>query len=554
MAEAGMSTDQDRFSCPVCLELLKDPVTTPCGHNFCKMCINGFWDKEDQKGIYSCPQCRETFTPRPVLRRNNMLAEMVEELKKTELQAASPARCYARPDVECDSCTGRKRKALRTCLVCLASYCKDHLQPHYYSPAFKKHKLVEACAELKEKICSEHDKLLGIYCRTDQSLICYLCTLDRHKGHDTVTTEAKRTEKQNELKKEQMKSQQRIQEKLKKVQELKQTVDIIKRRSQEAAFDSERIFNELISSMEKKRSEVTELIRAQEKAELSPVERLLNQLEQEIADLKRRVTEMEQLSHTHDDIHFLQSFPSLCVSPGCDDSLNFTVNQHLSFDGVRKSLSGLKKHVEQICEKKVKKVCVEAAAIQMILPSELKSRKDFLLYFRYLTLDPNTAHRELILSEKNRVVTWSKTQQQYPDHPERFDSGPQVLCKESVCGCCYWEVERSGVVSISVSYKEISRKVEGYECLFGYNNQSWSLRCSPSSVFFMHNNIETELQGPVTSRIGVYVDHSAGTLSFYSVSDVMRLLHRVHTTFTQLLYAGFWIRSYDSQVSLCDPK
>ncbi|XP_047676324.1 E3 ubiquitin/ISG15 ligase TRIM25-like isoform X4 [Tachysurus fulvidraco] len=542
MAEAGISTEQDRFSCPVCQELLKDPVTTPCGHNFCKVCINEFWDKEAQRSVYSCPQCKET-------------AKVVEEMKETELQTASPTHCYAGPgDVECDSCIGRKRKAVNSCLVCQASYCENHLQPHYQSPAFKKHKLVKTGAEFQKNLCFQHDKLMEIYCRTDQSFICYLCAMDQHKGHDTVSTKTERTKKQNELKKEQMKSQQRIQEKLKKVQELKQTVDIIKRRSQEAAFDSERIFNELISSMEKKRSEVTELIRAQEKAELSPVERLLNQLEQEIADLKRRVTEMEQLSHTHDDIHFLQSFPSLCVSPGCDDSLNFTVNQHLSFDGVRKSLSGLKKHVEQICEKKVKKVCVEAAAIQMILPSELKSRKDFLLYFRYLTLDPNTAHRELILSEKNRVVTWSKTQQQYPDHPERFDSGPQVLCKESVCGCCYWEVERSGVVSISVSYKEISRKVEGYECLFGYNNQSWSLRCSPSSVFFMHNNIETELQGPVTSRIGVYVDHSAGTLSFYSVSDVMRLLHRVHTTFTQLLYAGFWIRSYDSQVSLCDPK
>ncbi|XP_060743855.1 E3 ubiquitin/ISG15 ligase TRIM25-like [Tachysurus vachellii] len=553
MAEAGMSTDQDRFSCPVCLELLKDPVTTPCGHNFCKMCINCRWDKEDQKGIYSCPQCRETFTPRPVLRRNNMLAEVVE-LKKTELQAVSPARCYARPDVECDSCTGRKRKALRTCLVCLASYCEDHLQPHYQSPAFKKHKLVEACAELQEKICSEHDKLLGIYCHTDQSFICYLCTLEEHKGHNTVSTEAERTEKQNELKKEQMKSQQRIQEKQKKVQELKQTVDIIKRCSQEAAFDSERIFNELISYMEKKRLEVMELIRAQEKAEVSRAEQLLNQLEQEIADLNRKVTEMEQLSHTHNDIHFLQSFPSLCVSPGCDDSLSFTVNQHLSFDGVRKTLSDLKKQVEQICEEKVNKVCLEAATIQMILPSELKSREDFLQYFCYLTLDPNTAHRQLILSEKYRVVRRSKTEQQYLDHPGRFDIWTQVLCKESVCGRCYWEVEWSDVVSISVSYKEISRKGKGDECGFGHNSQSWSLGCFSSSVFFWHNNIETELQGPSSSRIGVYVDHSAGTLSFYNVSDTMRLLHRVHTTFTQPLYAGFYLFSFNSPTRLCDPK
>ncbi|KAK3560799.1 hypothetical protein QTP86_019496, partial [Hemibagrus guttatus] len=411
MAEASVSVEfsVDQFICPVCLDPLKHPVTTPCGHSFCKVCINGHWDQKDVRGVYSCPQCRETFTPRPVLCRNNMLAEVVEKLKKTKLQAASPAHCYTGPgDVECDSCTGRKHKAVKSCLVCQASYCEDHLKPHYQSPAFKKHKLVEACAELQEKICSEHDKLMEIYCRTDQSFICYLCTMEKHKGHDTVLTKTERTEKQNGVKEDQMKFQQRIQEKQKKMQELKQTVDIIKRHSQAAVDDNERMFTELISSMEKKRSEVTELIRAQEKADLSRAERLLNQLEQEIADLKRRVTELEQLSHTHDHIHFLQSFPSLCVSPGCDDSPSFTLNQHVSFDGVRKSLSDLKKRVEQICEEEFNKIqpqgkdanihsasenqkftfmsffhlhffCVStAAAVQMILPSEPKSREDFL--------------------------------------------------------------------------------------------------------------------------------------------------------------------------------
>ncbi|XP_060753838.1 tripartite motif-containing protein 16-like [Neoarius graeffei] len=553
MAEVGIS-DQNQFICPVCLDILKDPVTIHCGHNFCKVCINGFWDQEDVKGVYSCPQCRETFTPRPVLRRNNMLVEMMEKLKKTELQAASPAHCYAGPgDVECDFCTGRKRKATNSCLVCQASYCEAHLKPHYQSPAFKKHKLVEACAELQEKICSEHDKLIEIFCRTDQSFICYLCMTDEHKGHDTVSTKAERNEKQNELKEEQMKSQQRIQEKQKEVQELKQTVDTIKKRSQAAVDDSERIFTEMIRSMKKKRSEVTELIRAQEKAELSRAERLLKQLEQEIADLQRRVTELEQLSLTHDHIHFLQSFPSLCVSPGCDDSPSFTVNQHLSFDGVRKSLSDLKKRVEEICEEEFNKIHPQAAAVHMILPSRPKSREDFLLYFCYLTLDPNTVNPELILSEKNRAVTLSKKKQRYSDHPERFDSWSQVLCKESVCGRCYWEVEKRGdVVEISVSYKEISRKGWGNECRFGYNSQSWSLWCSSSSVSFCHNSIETDLQGPASSRIGVYVDHSAGTLSFYSISKTMRLLHRVHTTFTQPLYIGFWMCGSNSSVRFCD--
>ncbi|XP_046729644.1 E3 ubiquitin/ISG15 ligase TRIM25-like [Silurus meridionalis] len=565
MAEASISVDQDQFICPVCLDLLKDPVTVPCGHSFCKVCINGCWDQESQKGIFSCPQCRDTFTPRPVLRRNNMLAEVVEKLKKTELQAASPDHCYAGPgDVECDFCTGRKHKAVKSCLVCVSSYCETHLKSHLERPALKKHTLTEVSAKLHEKICSEHNKLIEIYCRTDQTCICYLCTMDKHKGHDTITVSGGRAEKQRELKEQQMKSQQRIQEKQKKLQELKQAVNTIKLSAQTAVEDSEIIFTELISYMEKKRSEVTEMIRDQEKAELSRNERLLEQLEQEIADLQRRVTELEKLSHTetHDDIHFLQLLASGRRSPPFKrptfDASSITVHQHFSFDRLRNSLSDLKKRLEEFCERKFSKIPPKAAAVHNILPPEPQSREDFLKYFCYLTLDSNTVHYKLILYERNRAVRLNERVQQYSDHPERFDSSwPQVLCKESVSGRCYWEVEWSGVgtVDISVSYKGIRRKGQDKECAFGYNNQSWTLFCS--SHCFYHNNIKNDLGIPAPSRIGVYLDHSAGTLSFYSVSDTMKLLHRVQTTFTQPLYPGFglyWSPSASTTVRLCDPE
>ncbi|XP_036438458.1 tripartite motif-containing protein 16-like [Colossoma macropomum] len=560
MAEASISVDQDQFSCPVCLDLLKDPVTIHCGHSFCMVCINGCWNEEDQRGVYSCPQCRETFTPRPVLRRNNMMAEMLEKVKKTELQAAPPAHCYAGPgDVECDFCTGRKRKAIKSCLVCLVSYCEAHLKPHYQSPTFKKHKLVKASTRLQERICSQHDKLMEIYCRTDQSCICYLCMMHEHKGHDTAAAAAERKKKQNQLKEVQRKSWQRLQQKEKKLQELKQAVVTLKRSAQAAVEDSERIFTELIRSIEKKRSEVTELIRTQEKNQLRQTGELLRNLQQEIDDLKRRNTELEQLSVTEDHIHFLQIFQSLRVSSGCgcEDSSSITVHQHPSLDGVRKSLSDLKERLEEFCKEEFSKVSPHAAAVQTILSSEPKTREDFLQYFCRLTLDPNTVNHQLRLCEQNRVVTYRGGGQSYSDYPERFEHWNQVLCTESVSGRCYWEVEWSreewGLltwVSISVSYKGISRKGRGHKCRFGHNNQSWSLRCSDTLTFW-HNNIQTELSAPSSSRIGVYVDHSAGTLSFYSVSDTMTLLHTVHTTFTQPLCAGFEV-GLMSLAKLCD--
>ncbi|ROJ59350.1 Stonustoxin subunit alpha [Anabarilius grahami] len=192
-----------------------------------------------------------------------------------------------------------------------------------------------------------------------------------------------------------------------------------------------------------------------------------------------------------------------------------------------------------------------------------ETRNDFLQYSHRITLDLNTVNKRLRLSERNTVITDTGTDQSYPDHPDRFDECPQVLCRESVSDRrCYWEIEWSGdYVSISVSYKSISRKGRGDECVFGYNDQSWSLTCSPDSYSFTHNNIQTHLPvKPIITRTvnkknyyrtGVYVDHSAGTLSFYSVSgDTMILIHTVQTTFTQLLYPGITVY-YGSSVKLC---
>uniref|UniRef100_A0A9J8CSC5 B30.2/SPRY domain-containing protein n=1 Tax=Cyprinus carpio carpio TaxID=630221 RepID=A0A9J8CSC5_CYPCA len=175
-------------------------------------------------------------------------------------------------------------------------------------------------------------------------------------------------------------------------------------------------------------------------------------------------------------------------------------------------------------------------------------------YVCFLTLDPNTANTLLILSEENRKVTGVEESQLYPDHPDRFNDVCQVLCRESVCGRCYWEIEWSGHdgVSISVSYKSISRKGRGEECVFGFNDLSWSLFCSPDSFSFRHNNKQSVLPvKSISSRIGVYVDHSAGTLSFYRVSHTVSLIHTVQTTFTQPLYPGFDVHYCGSSVKLC---
>ncbi|KAG7999290.1 E3 ubiquitin/ISG15 ligase TRIM25, partial [Nibea albiflora] len=264
MAQQGNKLGRETFSCPICLDLLKEPVTTSCGHSYCMNCIQNFWDGEDEKRIHSCPQCRQTFILRPVLVKSTMLAALVEELKRTGLQAAPADHCYAGPeDVACDVCTGRKLKALKSCLVCLAClvslfclalYFDKHLQSHFEAYAFVKYKLMEPSKKLQENICPRHDEVMKLFCRTDQQSICYLCSVEEHKGHDTVSAAAERTERQRELEVSRQNIQQRIQDREKDVKELQQEVEAINGSADKAVEDNEKIFTELIRLMEKRRS------------------------------------------------------------------------------------------------------------------------------------------------------------------------------------------------------------------------------------------------------------------------------------------------------------
>ncbi|XP_029609542.1 tripartite motif-containing protein 16-like isoform X2 [Salmo trutta] len=573
MAEQGVLLDQDQFCCSICLDLLKEPVTINCGHSYCSNCIEDCWDKDDPKGVYNCPQCRQTFSPRPALMKNSLLAMVVGNMKKIGLQPTPPAMCFAGPgDVECDFCNGRKQKALKSCLVCLASYCETHLQPHYNIAPLMKHKLIKATTQLQDNICSHHDKLLEIFCRTDQQCICYLCTMDEHKGHDTVSITAEKMEKQKQIGLSQQKVKQRVQEREKELKEVQKAVESLSRSAQAAVEESERIFTEFIDSVERRRTEMKELIIAQEYTAVSQAEGLMERLEQEIAELKMRGVELEKLAHTEDHIHFLEvatlrdhpsviakgtrysgSYQSLASPSVFTDLPTIAVHPLPYFEDVSEAVSNLREKLEGILKREWCRISTRVNLVDVLHPPEPKTRADFLQYSCRLTLDPHTLYRQLFLSELNRKVKLKRKGYSYPSRPDRFTQLCQVLCREGLSGRCYWEVEWSGwKIYAGVSYKDISRSGPVDDCQFGHNDKSWSLECCSNGYFFRHNNVKTEVARPQSSRVGVYLDHQAGTLSFYSVSDKMTLLHRVQTKFTQPLYPGFWLHCFKTTAELCE--
>ncbi|XP_069028664.1 NLR family CARD domain-containing protein 3-like, partial [Embiotoca jacksoni] len=178
-------------------------------------------------------------------------------------------------------------------------------------------------------------------------------------------------------------------------------------------------------------------------------------------------------------------------------------------------------------------------------------------YFCELELDTNSVNRKLKLSDNNRKVTKVEEDQSYPDHPDRFNWCPQLLCRTGLTGRCYWEVKRRGGVDIAVSYRGIRRRGHRDDGWFGRNDQSWSLNYSDGGRYSVwHNNRETFISSSSSSsssnRVAVYVDCPAGTLSFYRISsDTLIHLHTFNTTFTEPLYPGFMFWSDGSSVSLC---
>ncbi|XP_039649646.1 NACHT, LRR and PYD domains-containing protein 12-like [Perca fluviatilis] len=189
---------------------------------------------------------------------------------------------------------------------------------------------------------------------------------------------------------------------------------------------------------------------------------------------------------------------------------------------------------------------VEPAGVRWLTPGLRK-------YPCELTVDTNTAHRNLKLSDNNRKVTNVLDYQPYPDHPERFDHWPQLLCTDGLTGRCYWEVERRGDVHVALSYRGIRRRGQSPDSVFGGNDQSWSLNCSDRGYSVSHNDRQTSISSSVSDRVAVYVDVPAGSLSFYTVSsDSLIHLHTFNTTFTKPLYPGFGFRYHPGDsVSLC---
>ncbi|XP_062850613.1 nuclear factor 7, ovary-like isoform X1 [Trichomycterus rosablanca] len=517
MASSSSFLSEDQLQCSICLDVFKYPVSTPCGHNFCMTCINKYWDTSS---YCQCPVCKKKFPRRPKLQVNTFISGLAAQFNMTvQIISSSTAGKPTKSQVFCEVCSKMKCKALKSCLICVASYCKIHLEPHQIVPLLKKHKLIDPVENLEDYICQKHERPLEMFCRDDQTCVCPFCSNTDHKNHNTVPIEEESAEKKTQLEATQAEVEQMIQDRLKKIKEIKDAVELNKKNTEKEKADSMKIFRALILIIDRNQAEFLKVMQENQRAAERQAEEFIKDLEQEITGLKRRNTELEQISNTEDHLHLLQIYPSLCRPPPTKNWSDVSIQPHLDVETLRRALSQLQKCVDEVMK------MTELKRIQQYAV-------DVILY-------PDTAHPELILSDNGKQVKHGNKRQNLPNNPERFDQCPCVLGKEGFSsGRFYYEVQLErktewdlGVVRESSNRKgKITVSPEGEWSVWLRNKTEYLALDSPRVPLFLK-------QAP--QKVGVFVDYEEGLVSFYDIENESHIYSFTGQTFTEKLYPVF---------------
>ncbi|XP_070838230.1 E3 ubiquitin-protein ligase TRIM21-like isoform X1 [Chaetodon trifascialis] len=512
MAAANCLLSENQFLCSICLDVFIDPVTTPCGHNFCKSCITTYWNVNVQ---WKCPMCKKLFTTKPELHVNTFISEMVAH--SSEQRVSKPG------EVSCDVCTGTKLKALKSCLVCLVSYCETHLEPHLTVSGLKRHQLIDPVENLEGRMCMKHDKPLELFCKTDQTCVCMLCTVLDHKAHDVVPLREEYDGKKAELRKTEAEIQQMIQKRRLKIEEIKQSVRLSKENADREIAEGFQVFTSLMESVERGLDELIKTIEEKQKTTEQLTEVFIDELEQEISELMKKSTEVEQLSRSEDHLQLLQRFPSLQSASTTNDWTEVSVPP-ASYEGtVVRAVAQL----EETLSEEMKK----------LIEAELKRVQQYAVD---VTLDPDTAHPNLILSDDGKQVNPGDVRKTLPDNPERFSLNPCVLGKQSFSsGRFYYEVEVTGKTEwdFGVARESINRKEDiplspedGYWTIWLRKRMKYkALNDRPVCLFLKSK----------PKKVGVFVDYEEGVVSFYDVDAPALIYCFTSCSFTEKLFPYF---------------
>ncbi|KAM6474360.1 E3 ubiquitin/ISG15 ligase TRIM25 isoform 2-T2 [Liasis olivaceus] len=598
---------EDELTCSICLCVFETPVTTPCGHNFCLPCLEMTWT--DLQTNFSCPQCRACFETRPQLKKNTVLCKVVEQFQVSQDgpckgtwdekpgNADSSRATPSTPAVTCDSCL--EAAAAKTCLTCMASFCQEHLRPHLESPAFKGHDLVLPVKKLQQRKCQSHNKLLEFFCQNHSSCICCFCLVS-HKTCTTIPLQEAKEAKELQLKKrltELCALNEKASQSLEQVRaQQKQISNIIHRKLDLLKAE----FLEIIALINEEENDSVKKIMSEEKKVLDKYEYVHTVVGKKKNEIQRERDQIEVTLTEMDDITFLKKAAKLRQLSFKDVFVpRIDLDQSLLCAVYQKAFT-LKENAKQFLaqphEKKTKEGPQWKPKSETPLPQPreftskqrnrpvknlqsskqrgqscnraetrnqtttldaflTKPREELLEFAAKFTLDFNTAHKNVVLSQRNTKMSVSETVQDYKPHPQRFTSCSQVLSFQCFKkGIHYWEaeLESNNFCAIGICYGSIPRN--GPESRLGRNNGSWCIEWINDKISAWHNDKEKCLPNSKAKKIGVLLNYEGGFVIFFGITEKTILLYKFKAEFTEAVYSAFWVFSSGAAISLCQLK
>ncbi|KAJ7424402.1 tripartite motif containing 25 [Willisornis vidua] len=571
--ELSLAGLEEELSCSICLCIFSNPVTVPCGHNFCASCLELTWAGLSEG--FSCPQCRTSFATRPKLHKNTVLCRVVEQLQgrsgakeQEQEEDEEAAGCKAEePPVYCDSC--RDTPAVQTCLTCTASFCAEHLRPHHESPAFRDHQLCPPLRDLQYRKCPTHNRLLEFFCSKHGTCICSLCLLG-HKLCPTTPLEQAKASAQSMLKKKLMELHNQSERAVKAMS----TVKTNQSQSAETASRKKDLirneFLEIRAMIEERENDIMKAIADEEKRVCNKFDYIYGVLGNKKNEIQSLRDQIEMALRESDDVLFLKRAAALqLISPKEAFVPVVEMDQNVMHSGFMSAVGlkeMLKHQVVQCKEQKAEgapsqdrfhkeKTLSQAPATPQVEADTKEKKKPAKVDAANITLDYNTAQDNLILSEGYTKVSVSDIPLSHKQHPQRFTEYRQVLgfqCFKR--GVHYWEVELqlNTFCAIGVCYGSMAR--HGLESRLGRNSSSWCIEWLNSRISSWHNDVEKCLPSTKATRIGVLLHCEEGFVIFMAVGEKHNLIYKFKTQFTEALYPAFWLFSSGAVLSLCQMK
>ncbi|XP_033962363.1 E3 ubiquitin-protein ligase TRIM21-like [Pseudochaenichthys georgianus] len=516
MASAAASPTlslEKQLQCSICLDLFEDPVTTACGHSFCKQCLQ----RNFSVSVQACPLCKQHLMKTP--ESNIVLRSIVEQVKKipkedVEKYTGAPG------EVACDICTERKLKATKSCLVCLASYCLTHLENHSSTQRLKGHKLVHPVENLDERACLKHGRPLELYSRKREKCICARC-LEEDQG-EVVSTEHEWDKKKVKLENTKADLQEKIKKRKARVDEINTSLKSCEDQMDKEWWDIDNVFRAVIVIVKGAQAAALKPLKDRREVVEKDAKYIKENLERKIRELEKTVSELDDISALEDHILFLQRYPSL-QELDLKDSTKVELDTSVSFGTMRKTTTAMLEQVQQQLDK--------------LTSIELERVPKFTVDVK---LDPATAHRRLVLSDDGKEVKDDGDEQEVDDAPERFDIFGSILgLNRLTSGKSFWEVEvtnKSGW-DLGVARGDANRKGElllnpenGYWVTVHYEDDKYAALTAPPVRLSLEEK---------PKKVGVFVDYEEGLVSFYDIKAQSHIHSFTECSFGDELFPYF---------------